>query len=173
MLILFSEDLLRNYLQKVNYTYYSIHPPTFLQEYTDWVSNVAVGRKVSAAYTCLLLQICSNSAQTPTQELRKKLQCTLGENARAISKRLHDAAAKLGEIITPGTGGVHRTLQLALAASWLKGEGLIIEGWHCLSRAVREAQECGELNFWPRFAIAAELTPQACTMRRRTRRSPR
>jgi len=71
----------------------------------------------------------------------------LAESTAQTSSRLFKAADNLGRTLPSGAGGLYRVMQLLLAAAWLKTEGQIVDGWHALSVAVREAQECGQQAF--------------------------
>lgn len=58
-----------------------------------------------------------------------------------MTDRFHKAAQKLSASTPQGKGGVVNVQQLFLAAKWYKGEACMVESWHALSIAVREAQE--------------------------------
>lgn len=139
-----TDALVRSYLQNGNLQYYSIHPPTFLHQYEAWWTTRQHGEDVSLAFTSLLLQMCANAAQGCGDELARGLQYELCETAEHASVRFCEAAEALAKTMAAGTGGLDRVMQLLLAAAWRKSEGLIVEGWHSLSIAVREAQECGK-----------------------------
>jgi hypothetical protein len=123
--------------------YYSIHPQSFLREYEEWWTARKEEQPVSTAWTSLLLQVCANATQSPDPLLMNDLQHHVAETEDEMSSRLFDAAQELGRTIPPGSGGLHRVMQLLLAATWLKSHGSIVDSWHTLSVAVREAQESG------------------------------
>lgn len=135
--------MVQQYFDYANCIYYSLHPPTFLKNYEDWNSARIEGRHLSPAFACLLLQVCANAAQCPTEDLRQLVEYDLVERAEHVSERLHSAANRLGRSLTPGSGGLHRIMQLLCAAAWLKAEGRIIDGWHTLAAAIHEEQESG------------------------------
>lgn len=62
-----------------------------------------------------------------------------------MTNRFHAAAQKLSASIPRGLGGVIQVQQLFLESSWWKAEACMIDAWHALSVAVREAQEIGML----------------------------
>jgi hypothetical protein len=123
--------------------YYSIHPQSFLREYEEWWAARDAKQPVSAAWTSLLLQVSANAMQSPDSVLIKHLQHQVAETEDEMSSRLSNAAQELGHAIPAGSGGLHRVMQLLLAATWLKSQGSIVDSWHTLSVAVREAQESG------------------------------
>lgn len=124
--------------------YYSIHPPSFLSDYDAWWIARQNGSAVCASWTGLLLQVCANAVKTADPALRQQLQYDLAESEDEASLRFVEAAKSLNDTIPAGVGGVNRVTQLLLTAAWLKREGQIVDGWHALSIAVRQAQECGE-----------------------------
>ncbi|KAI7548790.1 hypothetical protein KC331_g4196 [Hortaea werneckii] len=138
-----TDALVQSYLQNDNMQYYSIHPPTFLREYDAWWAARMDNQSLPVSWTALLLQVCANAVKGLEPNLRQRLQYDLAETDESASLRLFDAARCVGGTLTPGAGGLCRVTQLLLAAAWLKAGGQIVEGWHALSIAVREAQECG------------------------------
>lgn len=120
-----------------------LYPPTFSQEYASWWSNRADGRKLSPAFTTLLLRICACSAQFISGDTRRNLEVELGEKVEKLSERYHKAAQKLSLETSPGKGGLTQVQQLFLAACWFKAEALFTESWHALGSAIHEAQELG------------------------------
>lgn len=139
-----TDDLVKHYLQDGNMQYYSIHPPSFMRAYENfWSARTQSINQPFPAFTCLLLQICSNASQRLHTPLKQRLEYDLTENHVQTSKRLFDAAEGLSRAMPPGVGSVEKVLRMLLAAAWLKSEGRIVDGWHALSVAVREAQECG------------------------------
>lgn len=90
--------------------------------------------------------MCANAIQGADEDLLRAVEYDLADTARDISQGLHNAAVRLSRTICPGTGGAHQAMQLLLAAAWSKTEGEIVQAWHFLAAAVREEQECGELE---------------------------
>lgn len=58
-----------------------------------------------------------------------------------MTERFHAAAQKLSASIARGKGGIVHVQQLFLEAQWYKSEACMVESWHSLSVAIREAQE--------------------------------
>lgn len=81
------------------------------------------------------------STQYLEESLLQRLEFELGEKAQSMTERFHAAATKLSASITRGRGGVTQVQQLFLVAQWYKSEASMIESWHALSAAIREAQE--------------------------------
>lgn len=168
VLLTFSTDeLVRHYLHDGNMQYYSIHPPSFMSAYEHfWGARARPTDQPSPAFTCLLLQVCSNASQRLEGPLKQRLQYDLAEDNAQTSKRLFHAADDLSRATPPGIGNVEKVLQLLLAAAWLKSEGRIVDGWHALSNAVREAQECGG-------SFSRDFPPSRVTKHGRFRHGPR
>lgn len=81
------------------------------------------------------------STQYLEDSLLQRLEIELGEKAQSMTERFHTAAMRLSASISRGKGGVVQVQQLFLVAQWYKSEACMVESWHALSVAVREAQE--------------------------------
>lgn len=90
-----------------------------------------------------MLRVCAVSAQYLEDSLKQRLELELGEKAQSMTDRFHAAAKKLSSSIPRGSGGVVQVQQLFLEASWRKSEASMVESWHALGEAIREAQEIG------------------------------
>lgn len=88
------------------------------------------------------------SAQYLEESLKRRLEIELGEKAQSMTERWHAAAQKLSSSIPRGAGGVVQVQQLFLESSWWKSEANMVEAWHSLSSAIREAQEIGTNLFF-------------------------
>lgn len=113
-----------------------------MSNYVQFCKARAAGNQISPAFVCLLLQICANSLQEVRGQLQEKVEYEIGEESYDVSIRIFRSADALSRTISPGFGGIYQCLQLLEAATWMKGDGKIVEAWHYLSRAVREEQEC-------------------------------
>lgn len=140
------ECLVQNFLQGNNYHYYSIYPPQLRDQFAQWWVARASGQRLSPEVTCLILRVCACSVQYLNAPLRERLEVELGEKAQELTDRLHTAAQKLSGTISPGTGGLVQVQQHFLTASWFKSEACMVDSWHALSLAIREAQEIGTGN---------------------------
>lgn len=126
-----------------NVQYYPIFPAQLQGQCVDWWEARAAGRRLSPEITCLLIRVCSVSAQYLEDSFRQRLEFELGEKAQTLTDRFHIAAQKLSAAIPPATGGMPQVQQLFLESSWYKSEACMVEAWHALSSAIREAQEQG------------------------------
>jgi hypothetical protein len=118
-----------------------VFPEQLRGQSAQWWDSRASGQKLSPELTCLLLRVCAVSTQYLQASLLQRLESELGEKAQTMTERFHKAAQKLSASIPQGKGGIVNVQQLFLAATWYKGEACMVESWHALSVAVREAQE--------------------------------
>lgn len=135
------DALINNFVHNVNYIYYSVYPPVFLNDYAEWWTHRGATR--DPIFTCLLLRVCAYSAQYLPEITRTLLETNLGEDVQKLSQRYHDAAEKLSSYIETGSGGLMHVQQLFLAAPWYKSECKFKKIWHALGTAIREGQEIG------------------------------
>ncbi|KAF2098344.1 hypothetical protein NA57DRAFT_77134 [Rhizodiscina lignyota] len=149
-----TDALVQNYVRIQIYHYNPIYAPTFLEDYSQWWKDRASGEELSPAFTCLLLRVCACSAQYLNPSIKEKLVYELVASPQDLTEKYDKAAVKLSGTIIPGTGGLVQVQQLFLVASWMKSEGLLVESWHALCNAIREAQEIG---------LHKELPPGAAT----------
>ncbi|ROW03045.1 hypothetical protein VMCG_05703 [Cytospora schulzeri] len=133
--------LVQNYLERANFQYYPIFPEQLRGQSATWWEARAGGQSLSPELTCLLLRVCAVSTQYLEDSLLQRLEFELGEKAQAMTERFHAAATKLSASIPRGKGGVVQVQQLFMVAQWYKSEASMVESWHALSVAVREAQE--------------------------------
>ncbi|KUI53423.1 hypothetical protein VP1G_00924 [Cytospora mali] len=137
----YTDVLVQNYLERANFQYYPIFPEQLRGQSATWWEARAAGQRLSPELTCLLLRVCAVSTQYLEETLLQRLEFELGEKAQAMTERFHAAATKLSSSIPRGKGGIVQVQQLFLVAQWYKSEACMVESWHALSVAVREAQE--------------------------------
>ncbi|KAI3394401.1 hypothetical protein diail_2813 [Diaporthe ilicicola] len=137
----YTDILVQNYLESANYQYCPIFPEQLRGQNAKWWESRAAGQKLSPELTCLLIRVCAVSTQYLEASLLQRLEFELGEKAQAMTERFHSAAQKLSASIPRGKGGLVHVQQLFLVAQWYKSEACMVESWHALSEAVREAQE--------------------------------
>lgn len=137
--------LVQNFLENPNYQYYAIFPEQLRSQNAKWWEARASGQVLSPEFTCLLLRVCAVSAQYLEDSLCQRLELELGEKAQVMTERFHAAAQKLSASIPRGQGGIIQVQQLFLETAWWKSEASMVEAWHALSAAIREAQELGKL----------------------------
>lgn len=137
----YTDVLVQNYLERANFQYYPIFPEQLRGQSATWWKARAAGQRLSPELTCLLLRVCAVSTQYLEDSLLQKLEFELGEKVQVMTERFHEAAMQLSATIPRGKGGVIQVQQLFMAAQWYKSEASMVESWHALSVAVREAQE--------------------------------
>ncbi|UNI17870.1 hypothetical protein JDV02_004184 [Purpureocillium takamizusanense] len=137
----YTDSLVQNFLNNVNYHYYIIYPPSFLDEYRNWWALRSDGRPLELHWTCLLLVVCACSAQYTDPELQQKLESDLGESIQRLTEAYHNAYRELHSVIPVGHNHLLNVQSLLHSCYWYKSEARFIECWHVLSTAIREAQE--------------------------------
>lgn len=133
--------LVQNFLSRVNFHYYIIYPPSFLQEYRDWWADRQANKPLGLQWTCLLLMICACSAQYTEPGLQRKIEIELGEAVEYASDRYHLVARELHSTIPVSYSHLISVQYLLHSCLWYKYEARFVESWHVLSVAIREAQE--------------------------------
>lgn len=137
---------MQNFLENANFQYYAIFPQQLRDQSSQWWETRAGGRRLTPELTCLLIRVCAVSSQYLEDSLKQRLELELGEKAQSMTERFHATAQKLSSSIPRGAGGVIQVQQLFLEASWWKSEANMVEAWHSLSSAIREAQEIGTIS---------------------------
>ena len=141
----FTDALVQNFLNSVNYHNYILYAPSFMEEYRSWWSRRSENRSLGLQWTCLLLIVCACSAQYANQELRRKLESDLGQPTQKLSEQFHGAARELHSVIPVRSNHLLNVQFLLHSCYWYRSEARFVEAWHVLSTAVREAQELGAL----------------------------
>ncbi|KAK2592054.1 hypothetical protein QQS21_010254 [Conoideocrella luteorostrata] len=139
----YTDALVQNFLNSVNFHSYIIYPSSFLEEYQTWWSLRSGDRPLGLQWTCLLLTVCACSAQYAEAELQQKLEMDLGQTAQKFSERFHSAARELHSVVPVGNNHPLNVQSLLHSCYWYRSEARFVESWHVLSTAVREAQEIG------------------------------
>ncbi|KAM0353629.1 hypothetical protein ACHAPU_001642 [Fusarium lateritium] len=137
----YTDTLVQNFLNNVNYHYYIVYPPSFLEQYQDWWTAQTENRPLSVQWTCLLLTICACASQYTDAELQSKLEVGLGDTIQRISEKFHEAARELRSAVPLGYSHITNVQQLLHSCYWFKSEARFVECWQVLNAAVREAQE--------------------------------
>ncbi|CEJ91895.1 hypothetical protein VHEMI07579 [[Torrubiella] hemipterigena] len=159
-----TDVLVQNFLSRVNFHYYIIYPPSFLQEYRDWWADRQANKPLGLQWTCLLLMICACSAQYTEPGLQRKIETELGEAIEYASDRYHLVARELHSTIPVSYSHLISVQYLLHSCLWYKYEARFVESWHVLSVAIREAQELC-FNHEKRAGPISEFDAE---MRRRT-----
>ncbi|CAG7557280.1 unnamed protein product [Fusarium equiseti] len=137
----YADILVQNFLNNVNYHYYIIYPPSFIEQYQGWWASRAENRPLSVQWTCLLLTVCACASQYTDVELQSKLEAGLGDPIHRITEQYHEAARELASSVPLGHSHLINVQQLLHSCYWFKSEARFIECWHVLNSAIREAQE--------------------------------
>ncbi|KAM0237589.1 hypothetical protein ACHAPO_004238 [Fusarium lateritium] len=137
----YTDILIQNFLNNVNYHYYIVYPPLFLEQYQQWWTLRAENRPLSVQWTCLLLTVCACASQYTDVELQAKLEGDLGHPIQQIAEQYHRAAQELASAIPLGHSHLINIQQLLHSCYWFKSEARFVECWHVLNAAIREAQE--------------------------------
>ncbi|KAF4585960.1 Fungal specific transcription factor [Ophiocordyceps camponoti-floridani] len=137
----YTDALVQNFLNSVNFHYYIIYPPSFLDEYRQWWASRSENQPLGLQWTCLLLMVCACSAQYTDIDLQRKLEQDLGVSTQRLTESYHNAARELHSVIPVGNNHLYNVQSLLHSCYWYKSEARFVECWHVLSAAVREAQE--------------------------------
>ncbi|QPC74812.1 hypothetical protein HYE68_005564 [Fusarium pseudograminearum] len=137
----YTDILIQNFLNSVNYHYYIIYPPSFLEQYQQWWASRVENRPLSIQWTCLLLAVCACASQYTDVELQGKLEGGLGHPIQRIAEQYHEAARELASAVPLGHSHFTNVQQLLHSCYWFKSEARFVECWHVLNAAIREAQE--------------------------------
>ncbi|KAG6033711.1 hypothetical protein E4U41_006844 [Claviceps citrina] len=137
------DAMVQNFVNNVNFHYYILYPPSFLEEYRAWWSCRSENRPLGLQWTCLLLTVCACSTQYTDVELERKLTTDLGLSTRKLTEQYHNAARELHSVIPVRSKHLLNVQSLLHSCFWYKSEARFVECWHVLSAAIREAQELG------------------------------
>jgi hypothetical protein len=137
------DTFINHFLSVVNYRYSAIYAPTFTDQYVQWWSNRAVGKRLSPEFTCLLLRVCAYSVQYLTPAMRKMIEFELACDTQVLTDRFASAAEQLSQSFEASNTTIERVQEQFLKGVWLKSESRIVDSWHALGCTIREAQELG------------------------------
>ncbi|KAG8421189.1 hypothetical protein J3458_003087 [Metarhizium acridum] len=135
--------LMQHFLGDINYHYYIIYPPVFLQDYHIWWDKRSQSRPLSLQYTCLLAIVCACALQHVENATEKALERELGDTMDVVSDQLHAAMRELASVIPVGHYHYLNVQRLLHSCYWYKAEAKFLEAWHVLSAAILEANELG------------------------------
>lgn len=134
---------MHNFFGDINYHYYIIYPPVFLQDYHSWWEKRRKKRPLSLQYTCLLAIICACALQHVEPASEQVFTRELGDNLDVVSDQLHAAMRELASVIPVGHYHILNVQRLLHSCYWYKAEAKFLEAWHVLSAAILEARELG------------------------------
>lgn len=135
---------MQSFFNTVNYHYYIIYPPTFLEEYQKWWERRSQNRPLALQWTILLIMVCSCAAQHLDADAKPLIEAKLGESSEKLTKDYHDAAQDLGRLIPAGHCHLLNIQWMLHSIYWYKAEAKFVEAWHVIGSACREAHELGK-----------------------------
>ncbi|KAK7219707.1 hypothetical protein V2G26_007710 [Clonostachys chloroleuca] len=105
----YTDGLVKNFFNLVNYHYCILHQPHFMTQYTKWWSTRPELRSSPScsdiSFTCLVLRICSNSTQFLTPSDIHRFESELGESILVLGANYNTAAQTLSDYLPSGSGG--------------------------------------------------------------------
>ncbi|KAK7423686.1 hypothetical protein QQX98_000876 [Neonectria punicea] len=137
------DTLVQNFLTSVNYYYYIIYPPNFINEYAEWWRDRTANRPLGLQWTCLIIMVCACSVQHTDAKLAASLEADLGFSVKDLTDQYHNAARELHSAIPVGHSHVFSVQYLLHSCYWFKAEARFVECWQVLGATVREAQALG------------------------------
>lgn len=138
-----TDAIVNHFLTVVNYRYTVIYGPIFTDQYVNWWSNRGTDERLSPEFTCLLFRICAYTVQNMSPPMRKMVEFELACRSQILTERLADAAEEISRDFVASNTSIERVQEQFLKCAWLKAESRIVESWHTLGSAIREAQELG------------------------------
>ncbi|KAM5354125.1 hypothetical protein ACJ41O_000775 [Fusarium nematophilum] len=157
------DALVQSFFNNVNYHYYIIYPPIFLQEYQNWWDRRSSNEPLSLQWTILLVMVCACATQHLDVEMKPIVEVELAESADKLSKEYHNAGTELARVIPVGHCHLLNIQWMLHSIYWFKAEAKFVEAWHVIGAAVREAHELG----LHRITTAEGLSEFEREMRRR------
>ncbi|KAG6244754.1 hypothetical protein E4U24_004826 [Claviceps purpurea] len=139
----YTDALVQNFLNNVNFQYHILYTSSFLEEYRAWWTSRSEDRPLGLQWTCLLLTVCACSTQHTDAELQRKLETDLGQSTHKLAEQYHNAARELHSVIPVRSNHLLNVQSLLHSCFWYRSEARFVESWHVLSAAIREAQELG------------------------------
>ncbi|OAQ97901.1 hypothetical protein LLEC1_04570 [Akanthomyces lecanii] len=157
------DNLVQLFINDINFHYYIIYPPIFLQDYHIWWERRGHNKPVSLQYTCLLAMICSCTVQHVADDLEAAVIAEYREPIQPVSDKIHAAVRELSGVIPVGHYHMINVQRLIHSCYWYKAEARFVEAWHVLNQAILEAKEL-ELHIEPKPEAVSEFDRE---MRRR------
>ncbi|KAM0264610.1 hypothetical protein ACHAPA_008124 [Fusarium lateritium] len=157
------DALVQSFFNNMNYHYYIIYPPVFLQDYQEWWDRRSRNQSLSLQWTILLVMVCACATQHLDVDMKPIVEVQLSEPSDKLTVEYHKAATELGRVIPLGHCHLLNIQWMLHSIYWYKSEARFVEAWHVIGAAVREAHELG----LHRTAIAEGLSEFEREMRRR------
>ncbi|KAL5114285.1 hypothetical protein ACEQ8H_007805 [Pleosporales sp. CAS-2024a] len=140
-----TDAIVNHFLSVFNYRYSAIYGPILTDQYVQWWTDRASGRRLSPDFTCLLLRICAYSVQFLTPSLRKTIEFELACNSQALTDKFAKAADNLAASFETSNITIERVQEQFLKEVRLKSKSRIVDAWHSLGCTIRAAQELGKM----------------------------
>lgn len=142
-----SEDyFVQIFFDNVNFHYYIVYPPKFLEDYQAWWDSRARNEPINLQWTCLLLSICACSTQHLDETIKPQVEKDMSMSARELTELYCDLTVELSNSIPVGRYHLLNVQRMLHIAYWYKAEAKFVEAWHQIGAAVRESQELGTSN---------------------------
>lgn len=143
-MLTFQTDLfVQIFFNNVNYHYYIIYPPRFLEQYQEWWDRRAGHEPLNLQWTALLVVICACATQHLELDVKPRIEADLGEPAEQLTERYQQVSRELAGMIPNGRYHLINIQRMLHEIYWYKSEARFVEAWHLIGAAVRESQELG------------------------------
>ncbi|VUC21607.1 unnamed protein product [Clonostachys rosea] len=139
----YTDALVQIFFNTVNYHYYIIYPPTFLDQYQKWWDSRLGSQPLSIEWTSLLAIICSVTTQHLDPDTRAKIKTEMGDSVDALSESYLDLTRNLATAIPMGSYHILNIQRMLHTIYWFKSEARFPEAYMLISEAVSEATELG------------------------------
>ena len=141
-----TDELVQIFFHTVNYHYYIVYPPRFLEEYQEWWERRARRQTVTLQWTALLVSICACATQHLDLDDKPRIEAGLGTVAEDLTVQYNDLSRELAGMIPNGRYHILSVQRMLHSIYWYKSEARFVEAWHLIGAAVRESQELGKAN---------------------------
>lgn len=137
------DTLVQIFFNTVNYHYYIIYPPIFLDQYQRWWDARLGSQPLSIEWTALLVIICSVTTQHLDADTRAKIETEMGDSVDNLSVSYLDLTRNLATAIPIGSYHILNIQRMLHTIYWFKSEARFPEAYLLISEAVGEATELG------------------------------
>ncbi|CAI6101326.1 unnamed protein product [Clonostachys chloroleuca] len=139
----YTDALVQIFFNTVNYHYYIIYPPVFLDQYQKWWDARLGSQPLSIEWTALLAIICSVTTQHLDANTRAKIETEMGDSVDNLSVSYLDLTRNLSAAIPIGSYHILNIQRMLHTIYWFKSEARFPEAYLLISEAVGEATELG------------------------------
>lgn len=142
----YTDALVQIFFNTVNYHYYIIYPPVFLDQYQKWWDARLGSQPLSIEWTALLAIICSVTTQHLDANTRAKIETEMGDSVDNLSVSYLDLTRNLSAAIPIGSYHILNIQRMLHTIYWFKSEARFPEAYLLISEAVGEATELGKCS---------------------------